>query len=216
MKFYPPIISLLLVGSAIANPFQNGSFETNNFDVGTFVEVTELDVLPGETSDSDYNGISATGWNLGNAGLNFNDSSSDGLYAAALSLNDSISQTFSFAQSGLHTISYDVWVNREATENSGDVGYNVTVRDVIADDKLLSRDNIKSYGRGYISLSYDIDVQQAGSHEVIFTNTNTASPGQGPQRLFVDNVKIESVPEPSSSMLLLLGSTSLLLRRKRG
>ena len=118
----------------------------------------------------------------------------------------SISQLFQIAEAGEHTFSIDTFAY--SYQSSGVIDIVIET----SNNETIFSQTINEAGDGVKTVStYKFDAVATGDYEVKITGGNLS------RGVMIDNVSIEAtvVPEPSSSLLILLGSASVLIRRRR-
>ena len=219
-KYLLASIANIIVGlssSASAQTIIDHSFENT---VGS----KELNVLSTEL-DSNSNGTenaTSLGWTFSaNAGL-MRGVTSDGQQAGWLNpqtdkgggVTSSISQVVSFANAGSYNLNYDSFAQEWGFERLSQ--FNVTVTSVLTGGNVLDVDTYENATDGqWTNRVHGFDTL-AGDYRVSFNATGTSpflSAVAGD--IFIDNVSVTPVPEPTGVVLLGLGSAAFLLRRKR-
>ena len=212
MKTTITLVTMMAAGFASAqNLIKNGSFEKENGwseEKVTYLN-TELDLTgkDKQTSGVVLGNDEIGGWQYNGHGIlrtTAPKGTSDGIFALAISdevSKNPVKQGFSFAQTGKHVLSFDTFTE---AESSTTLTFSVDGKtQLIFGDKIEEKAN-----GGWTSHSYTFDVTKDDIGLGILS-LNVNSP-----MLFIDNVSITAVPEPSTTILGALGALALLRRRR--
>ena len=200
-------------GGGSSSSIVNGDFEASDFDYTTDTPVsTEAGTLVGfETVDYF---ATATSWTGGNGVYRY---SSDGDNNSAATLiagvGQSVFQDITIADAGDYSIDWDSFM--ESTGDEFDptaVGYTVSLVNNATSQSIFSQSYVETLDGSVSSLSAPVNITGANVNSSL--RLTIARTGTEKTILFSDNVSIEAVPEPSSSMLSGLAGL-LLLRRRR-
>ena len=207
-----PILTLtfgavILAASAFANAtvITNGSFETNNVDVGSSSLSAATTVADGWTFTGNA-GVTSTGYAAWYASTDAGD------YVGYLQGTSSISQTFTVDAVANYVVSLELEL-REAGYTTAQV---VTVS---LDDIVLGTYSLASGLSATMSdLITSSEALSIGTHTLTISGI-TANTSTTDSSAFVDNVAVYAVPEPGSIALLLpggLGIMGAVARRRQG
>jgi|GEM_PF-4502395 len=223
------LTAALFLSTGIASAqVANSSFEDNFVPRGGEVLISELDAAVTASGvqtfapiqSIGYSSPTASPWTFGtDAGL-MGGATTDGGFAAWLNpqagkgSDATVSQTLNLISGG-YTLSFDSFAQEWGFERFSE--FSVSITNNNSGVSVLNQTySENAYDTSATSRNESFNARNTGSYTLQFTgNPMPANLAASAGDTFIDNVRINAVPEPSSALFGMIGLVALSARRKR-